>query len=375
MSDRLPVETFPPGEFIRDEIEARGWTQEVLAAVIGKSLKLVNEVVVGKRAITPETARALGEAFGTSAELWMNLEGAYQLSRTRPADNAISRRANLYGRWPVKDMVKRGWIEASDNPEVLEKRLLGFFEMENLEEEPKAFPHAARKTSYESVTPAQLVWLFRAKKLASAVSVSTFSEARLRDCFERLRSLLHSPEETRHVARTLAEAGIRFVVLEQLPGTKTDGAMFWLDAKSPAIVLSMRYDRIDNFWHAILHELIHLKYKDAKFIVDEGILDAKLPGAPELPEIERRAQEEAAAFLLNQAELDDFIARLHPLYSKERIARFSKSVNVHPGLVVGQLQHRGRIPFSHSREMLVKVRTIVTQSTLTDGWGHAPPGL
>lgn len=57
MTERTPIESFPPGELIREELEERGWT--------------------------PETARALGEAFGTSATIWMNLESAYRLSRGR----------------------------------------------------------------------------------------------------------------------------------------------------------------------------------------------------------------------------------------------------------------------------------------------------
>ena len=61
MSTRVPAEVFLPGEFIRDELEARGWTQTDLAEVLGRPFRLVNEILQGKRAITPETARGLGE--------------------------------------------------------------------------------------------------------------------------------------------------------------------------------------------------------------------------------------------------------------------------------------------------------------------------
>ena len=81
MSQRMPVEVFPPGDFIREELEERGWTQEVLAEVLGTSLRLVNEIITGRRAITPATARALGEAFDTGPTVWMNLESVYRLSQ------------------------------------------------------------------------------------------------------------------------------------------------------------------------------------------------------------------------------------------------------------------------------------------------------
>jgi len=73
MSARVPAEVFPPGEFLKDELEARGWTQVEFAEIIGKDTRLVSEVISGKRAVTPETAMVLAAALGTSADLWMNL--------------------------------------------------------------------------------------------------------------------------------------------------------------------------------------------------------------------------------------------------------------------------------------------------------------
>lgn len=78
---RRPAEVFPPGEILRDELEERGWTQTDLAEIIGRPVGLVNEIIKGKRGISPETAREFSAAFGTSPEFWMNLDAIYQLSR------------------------------------------------------------------------------------------------------------------------------------------------------------------------------------------------------------------------------------------------------------------------------------------------------
>src|SRR6266508_7021001 len=105
MAMRRPAEVFPPGEILKEELEARGWTQMDLAEIIGRHPNTVNEIVAGKRGISPETARALAAALGTSPELWMNLDAIYQLSRVRNGDDdAIARRAKLYAKAPVKDM-------------------------------------------------------------------------------------------------------------------------------------------------------------------------------------------------------------------------------------------------------------------------------
>ena len=80
MAITRPAEAFPPGEFLREELEERNWTQADLAEIMGRPLVLVNEIISGKRSITPETAIGLAAAFGTSAELWMRQRG---LSRSR----------------------------------------------------------------------------------------------------------------------------------------------------------------------------------------------------------------------------------------------------------------------------------------------------
>jgi HTH-type transcriptional regulator/antitoxin HigA len=92
-------------------------------------------------------------------------------------------------------------------------------------------------------------------------------------------------------------------------------------------------------------------------------------------EIEQKADRFAAEHLIRPGELDSFIARVKPLFSKVKIHGFALRQGVHPAIVIGQLQHRGAIHWSHSREFLVKIREIVTQSALTDGWGQILPNI
>src|SRR4051812_41633368 len=124
MSNRIPAEVFPPGEYIRDLLEERNWTQADLAEVLGRPVQAINEIIVGKKAITPDTAQALGEAFGTGPDFWLNLESAYRLSLARTEGGEIARRARLYELAPIKDMVKRRWIERTSNLDLLEREVL-----------------------------------------------------------------------------------------------------------------------------------------------------------------------------------------------------------------------------------------------------------
>ena len=381
MTNRMPAEIVAPGEFIREEIEARGWTQETLAEVLGKSVRLVNEILTGRRSITPETATALADAFGTGAEVWLNLESIYQLSQVERADDAVARRSRLYSKAPVKDMVRRRWIERSDSIDVLEKRVADFFELSSIEDELEPLPHVARKSaSYESTSPAVCAWLMMARRLARGVSAKPFSEAKLKDGLQALRPLLGSAEEVRRVPAILAEAGVRMVIVEHLPQSKIDGAAFWLDTarKQPVVAISLRYDRIDFFWFTLVHELMHIASGDVPGMSDYVGYDVELIGQgarkrDQLSKLENERNREAAAFLVPQDDLEDFIDRVGPLYSKKRILGFAEIHHLHPGLVVGQLQYRGVLDWTHSREMLERVRDRVAGAALTDGWGHVVP--
>ena len=93
MAHFTPAEVFPPGEFIREELEARGWAQSDLAEILGRPLAAVNQIVQGKRAVTARTAKELAAAFGTSAELWLNLETSWRLSLEAEVDPEIGKRA------------------------------------------------------------------------------------------------------------------------------------------------------------------------------------------------------------------------------------------------------------------------------------------
>lgn len=375
MAIRTPAEVFPPGEFLREELESRGWTQTDLAEILDRPFRMVNEIIQGKRAITPGTARGLAAALGTSPELWMNLEAAYQLWRVGAGGGgAITRRARLYAKAPVREMVRRGWIEPSDSIDVLEGRVFDFLGISSIDEEPPLFAYAARKsTSYASIAPAQGAWLIRSRQLARAVHVGgRYSADNLEKALARLRLLFHVPQEIRHVPRVLSEAGIRLVIIQSLPGSRMDGACFWLDASSPLIALSLRYDRIDYFWFTLFHELGHL-------IRGEEVFDPELetkPGGSEKPERERSADEFAADRLVPRQQFDSFIARVRPLYSAQRIEAFAQVAKVHPGIVVGQLQHRREVAWASFKRMLVPVKEFITATALTDGWGAAlPAGL
>lgn len=368
MNARVPVEVFPPGEFLREELEAREWSQQELADILDRPPRLISELIAGKRAITPETAKGLADAFGTSPDYWMNLESQYQLSKVKLPNDKVARKARLYDKFPVREMLRRGWVRASENIDVLEQRFCAFFSIPDMSAEPELC-HSAKKTHATlEVTPLQLAWLFRVKTMASQQVVPAYSRAKLLAALEKLKALTLSPEDVRHVPRLLAEAGVRLALVEPMSGSKMDGACFWLQDDKPVIGMTLRFDRIDNFWFVLRHEIEHVLREDGKAsghaVIDTDVGEDKT----ELPECERLANAAGAEFCVPSAELENFIARVQPYFSEEKVFRFAQRINVHPGLVVGQLQRKlDRHDFL--RKHLVKVRALVLPSADADGWG------
>lgn len=379
MSERQAAEVFPPGVFIKEEIDARGWTQNDLADITGKSIRLISEVILGKRALTPDTAQALADALGTSAQFWMNMESTYQLSKLKTDAAPVARRAKLYSFFPVKEMFKRGWIETSESLDVLEARFAAFCGMSSLDSPPRFESYAARRTTYSEIgqSPLLTAWLYRAKQLAQGVTTAKFSTKSFDAAISQLKALMGNPEDIRQVPRVLAEAGIRLVLIEPFPGMKLDGVCFWLDAESPVIAMTLRFDRIDNFWFVLMHELRHVANKDGqngRAIIDENLgSDGQESGVK--PPFEVKADQEAADAIIPAETFKDFILRVAPLYSEQRIVDFAARIGVHPGIVVGQLHNQKQVPYSHYRKLISKAREHIVGNALTDGWGYHAPVL
>jgi HTH-type transcriptional regulator / antitoxin HigA len=364
-----------PGYYIKEEMEARGWSQRDLAFILGSSDQLLNPILNGKRGISPDMAKALGEAFDVPAEFFANLQQAYDLAQARTPDPSVAVRRNLQSAYPVREMIKRGWIELSDAT-MIETQLVRFFGKQDASEVPYFGSHAAKKSSYEEreIPPAQLAWLFRVRQIARSVSAPRYSENGLRAAIGEFQSMLYAPDELRRVPRLLMECGVRFIIVEKLPNADIDGVCFWLDAHSPVIGMSTRRDKIDNFWFVLRHECEHVLQCHGRNeeVIDDNLEGEKASTSKTLPPEEQIANAAAADFCVPTEKLNSFLARKHPFYYEKDVIAFARLLNRHPGLVVGQMQHK-LDRYDYLSRYLVKVRQFVLPGSIADGWGQVVP--
>lgn len=358
----LPI---TPGEILDEELETRGWSQGDLAVVLGRPVQAVNEIINGKKAIAPETAIALSQALGTSAEYWLNLESSYRLDLLHQRDGKnsadVERRARLFTKVPLKELVRLSWIDADlENLDQAEAAVCRFLEIDSMEDESRVSFAARRTGTHAPHSEAQVAWVCQVRHLARTLKAGKYSRDELADAALSLSKLSASEKTFRGLPIVLADLGIRFVVAPHLAGTKIDGAALWLDEASPVVAVSFRYDRMDWFWFTLMHEIAHIVAGDGlkKPMIDQALV-GKDADATGLAAVESKADRAASAWLVPSDKMSSFVRRTKPYYSRGSILQFASTLGVHPAIVVGQLQKRGEIPCTHHRNLLVKVRHLV----------------
>lgn len=364
-----------PGQLISALLDANGWTKRTASAMLGISESTLNKVAGDKQPVTAEIAILLEDVFGVSAEEFLALQQAFDLARARyasPPNPARAARGKLLSELPINEMIDRHWLVVENAKDVgsIDKALGRFFGKSNIEL-ISDLPHAAKKTDQSAPpTMTQLAWLYRVRAIASQLLVARrFSHDSEKQLLAKLKPLLAAPEEARKVPRILTEFGIRFLVVECLKGAKIDGVCLWLDDESPVIAMTARYDRMDNFWFVLRHELEHVFRGHGK---KSPVVDSEIESGDQLDEDEIAANFAASEFCAPSARIDSFIARKAPLFPERDFLGLANILGVHPCLVAGQIRFRTKRFDLFSRHM-VKVRSAVLPSAIVDGWGDIAP--
>ena len=357
MSETIrPARAIAPGQIILKELDARGWTQQDLAAIMGRPVQAISEIINAKKQITAETARQLGKAFGTSPDFWLNLEMYYQLYQAKKENHEteIERRSKLYHLAPINVMTRMGWIQQCNTIDDLEQEYCRFYQVPSINHQPQVGFRLRVSEDRGPEDRAIIAWVKRVEQLALEQPVRNFSAGSLSLFIDHLLIHMGSEENIDKIPSLFIENGIHFIIVPHLPKTYLDGAALWIN-NNPVVALSLRYDRIDSFWFTLLHELAHIYLKHQQAHVDQ-LFDR---GKQELGREEKEANDQAIKWLLPDEALDEFIVQHRPRYSRLSIEKFAAKQGRQPGIVIGQLMHKGEIKYSHLREYLVKVRPIL----------------
>lgn len=364
-----PARVVAPGRILERELEARGWTQQDLATIMGRPVQAISEIVRGAKQITPETAIELAAALRTSPEFWINLESNYRLFLARKeegasGDNDIARKSRLYELAPVRELGKRNWIRLTNNISDLEREVCQFLRIATPDETPHLAVNFRCAAERGPETSAQIAWLRRVEHLVEQQRVATFDLQRLRQGLPALRACAAEAAQVARVPELLGELGVHCVFVPHLSKSFIDGAALYLDNHA-VVALSLRYDRIDAFWFTLLHELAHI------LLGHPGVhLDVFDDQEVQPEQVEMEANQQACDWLIDPAMFTAFVNQSRPHFSQSRIEAFAAQQGIHPGIVTGRLQHEKLIGYAHLRKLLVKVKPLL------EHWIDVPaPGI
>ena len=322
---------FPdPISAIKFRMDQAGLTQRDLIPFIGNRSK-VSEVLSGKRDLTLSMARALHQNLGIPADVLLQKPGAEFDSTLEEIDPR---------RYPLKEMAKRGWIpQLSDLADRAKKEILALMEKAG-GPETAAIPlyrkNGHRRLNAKADPYALRAWCWRVLGVANEnpPEADYQSGTVTPEFMQEIAHLSVSEDGPRRAQERLAEHGIALVVERHLPRTHLDGAALRLQDGRPVIGLTLRYDRIDNFWFSLMHELAHVglhmdKGEDEPFI-DDLSLNVTDP-------LENQADRHAQDALIPPE-----IWESNPVRERATVLAvydLAQEVGVHPAVIAGRVRH------------------------------------
>ena len=350
MHDRVwPDIAIPPGELLGEELGARGMSQQELARRMGRPPQMINELIRGGKALTPETALGLELALGIPASFWINSESSYRLTLSRIGERErLEREAGEWlPRFPVAEMTKRGLIPVPSRAQPWEKaravlRFLGFSRFDQWQEQWQAATAVGlRVTDATRASPGALaVWLREGELDGDAREAAPYDEARFREALAALRDFTASdpPVFATEMQTRCAEAGVAVSFVREYPKANATGAARWLRRDKGHIQLSPRHKTADVLWFSFYHEAAHL--------LRGRFRDVRIDG---LRGVERDAAGEDACDAFARDLLippDDWAAfTATGNFAEPSVRAFAKGQGIHAGIVAGRLQHEKHVPY------------------------------
>jgi HTH-type transcriptional regulator/antitoxin HigA len=348
-----PDVAIPPGATLAETLDTMGISQAELARRAGRPVQAISEIIQGKKEITPETALALERVLGIPAHVWIRLEADYRTVKARLADQVrLKTEVSLAEQCPYKDMSRKGWVPVVTDPIERVRALLRFFGVASLHHiQPFAQAAVWRRSTKVTISSCALAaWLRQGELQAQQIETAPFDAASLMELLPTLRSFTRETPEVFQLklVKILSQRGVALVFVPELPKTGAHGATRWIGAKA-VVQLSLRLRWADIFWFTLFHEIAHILKHGRKELFIE--LDKH-----QEDEQEGEADAFATKHLIPELAYDKAFPSDKTIFSAEAIKAFADGIGVHPGIVVGRLQHDKKIPPSHLNGLRVQYR-------------------
>ncbi len=345
----IPHIAIHPGELIKDELQARpNLTQKALASELGIKPSLLNELIMGKRAISADLAILLEHALGIKAEYWMNLQSRYEINLARIKDRNI-RQILTMKEWqlikesvPIKYLRKLQYLSGDLDKDIATIKSIywsaGPDSHDGVVEEPQcSYPRVWKVTDAlaSEISAWKAIAQYEANRIVTSESYTpSVLEAlcvRLRDVFYRNEHLIPS------IAEALKESGIKLVMLPKFDKIKIQYYLFY-SGTSPAAVITVPQKRIDRFGKVLMDCIALLEVQLTQDTETTVLKEEQVQGVIEVLAEER---------ILPEAVWESICSKYKTL-NDHNILSASKNYKVHPAFILRRAAKERKFSFKMS---------------------------
>lgn len=338
----------PPGESILDIAEERGWAQGDLARRLGFTEKHVSQLINGKAVLSVDAAQRLERVVGGTTDFWLAREANYRSHRARlDATEQHARWVSWLDELPVKDLMAQGALEklrltAKNKPKVVEAclRFFGVASPEEWRTHYVGMQVAFRRSRADQCDVGAIsAWLRLGEQYAENADSRKYNKARFIQALREIRGMTcESPEQFEpKIRHLLSQAGVVFVLVPAIPRSHVSGVARWLSPTRPLIQLSLYGKTNDKFWFNFFHEAAHILLHAGSRAEKESVFLDDPNASPTDDPKEQEANQWAADWLIPEQYIDE----LAEIRNKKAVEQFALKIGIHPGIVVGRLQHEG----------------------------------
>lgn len=333
----------PPGHTIAAKLRKSGISVDSFAWEMDLASPDANRLLDGELEINDQIALKLGQVLGGSQDFWIRREAQYRGDIGRLAAGIDQQQAKEWLRLlPLKDMTDRGWIKAQEG--VLEKltECMRFFDVCSIDafdaRSEKVVSQVKFRTSekLKSAPHSLAAWLRFGEIQAGRVQCEPWSLEKFCSLIPEMRKLTRVRDTEKFLPKLASmcqSAGVALVICKTPKGCRASGATKFLSDDKAMLLLSFRHLSDDHFWFSFFHECGHLILhgKDKVFVEGE--------------EAESEQHEKEANLFAEDILIPDPWKKLLTVLpmNQKSIQRFAVRVGVSAGIIVGQLEHSGRV--------------------------------
>ena len=340
----------PVGETIAQLMSAGELDDSKLAAHLGTTINETRSVLSGVTPLSRKFAEKISEILGGSPAFWLKRDSSFRENAEK-----IPKRYRYEQEWfrsfPVRELVDLGWIEANVGEVEKANQLLEFFGVYLSKQWKYRYPQASFASAFRTSRSfgleheAVATWLRQGERKASEIECANWDRELFKTRLLEARALTRNRHPARFfpkLQKLCSECGVALAAVPEPSGCPASGATQFLTRSKALIILSFRFKSDDHFWFSFFHEAGHLLLHnpDAIFIDDDISQDDS--------EEEREANEFAQNLLI-PAEHREAMLRL-PAHHGE-VIRAALTLGIAPGIVVGQMQKAGVIPYNYLNKL------------------------